>query len=77
MKKAFAATNAVVHMLHQVVTKNVAKSEFALGLASLMAETLGPNQQPRVQERIAELIMDLEVMKAYLRTAEADASLYQ
>lgn len=71
----FAATNAVVHMMHQVVTKNVAKSEFVLGLALLMVETLGSGQLPNVQGLVAELIMDTEVMKACLRAAEADASL--
>src|SRR6267378_1143754 len=30
----YAATSAVVHMMHQVVVKNVAKSEFVLGLAA-------------------------------------------
>ncbi len=72
---AFAATNAVVHMMHQVVTKNVAKSEFVVGLASMMVETLGSGQVPQVRERVAELIMDLEVMRACLRASEADAAL--
>jgi 4-hydroxyphenylacetate 3-monooxygenase len=71
----FAATNAVVHMMHQVVIKNVAKSEFVLGLALLVVETLGSGQLPNVQGLVAELIMDTEVMKACLRAAEADASL--
>ncbi len=72
---AFAATNAVVHMMHQVVTKNVAKSEFLLGVACLVADTLGSDQLPNVQNMIAEIIMDLEVMKACLRASEADAAL--
>lgn len=74
---AYAATNAVVHMMHQVVAKNVAKTEFILGVACLMVDTLGSGQIPQVQERIAEIIMNLEVMKACLRAAEADASLDQ
>ena len=74
---AYAATNAVVHMMHQVVAKNVAKTEFLLGVACLMVDTLGSGQIPQVQERIAEIIMNLEVMKACLRAAEADASLDQ
>ena len=74
---AYATTNAVVHMMHQVVAKNVAKTEFILGVACLMVDTLGSGQIPQVQERIAEIIMNLEVMKACLRAAEADASLDQ
>ena len=72
---AFAATNAVVHMMHQVVTKNIAKSEFVVGLASMVVDSLGSGQIPQVQERVAELIMDLEVMRACLRASEADAAL--
>ena len=64
-------------MMHQVVAKNVAKTEFLLGVACLMVDTLGSGQIPQVQERIAEIIMNLEVMKACLRAAEADASLDQ
>jgi 4-hydroxyphenylacetate 3-monooxygenase len=71
----FAATNAVVHMMHQVVTKNIAKSEFVLGLASLVVDTLGSGQLPNIQGLVAELITDLEVMKACLRASEADAAI--
>lgn len=74
---AYASTNAVVHMMHQVVIKNVAKSEFVLGLASLMVEALGSGHLPNIQGMVAELIMDLEVMKACLRASEADASVDQ
>ena len=70
----YAATNAVVHMMHQVVVKNVAKAEFVLGVACLVAETLGSEQSPQVQERISEIILDLEVMWACLRASEADAA---
>ena len=70
----YGATNAVVHMMHQVVVKNVAKAEFVLGVACLMAETLGSENIPQVQERIAEIILDLEVMRACLRASEADAA---
>ena len=44
-----------------------------LGLACLMTETLGNEDQPHVQERLGELIMYLEVMKGGLRAAEAEA----
>jgi 4-hydroxyphenylacetate 3-monooxygenase len=70
---AYGSTNAVVHMMHQVVTKNVAKAEFVLGLACLMTETIAVEQFQHVQEKIAEIITYLETMKACLRAAEADA----
>jgi len=69
------ATNQYLHSGHQVVTKNVAKAEFILGLASLMVTTLGSSKLPQVQEKLAELIGCLEVQKACLRAAEADAAM--
>ena len=67
-------TGWIYHSFHQVVTRLVAKTEFLLGTASLMVETLGSGDQAHVQERIAEMIMNLEVIKALLRSAEVDAA---
>ena len=61
-------------MMHQVVTKNVAKTEFLLGLACAMVDTIQVDQFQHVQEKLAEIICNLEVMKACLRAAEADAA---
>jgi 4-hydroxyphenylacetate 3-monooxygenase len=69
------ATHSHIHTAHQGAAKNVAKSELALGVALLMAETLGSTQLPHVQERLAELMTHTEVMKASLRAAEADAQI--
>ena len=69
------STGQYAHSGHQVVTKNVAKCEFMLGLANLMVETLGSGQNPQVQQMIAEIIEYMEVTKACLRTAEADATI--
>ncbi len=70
----YAATNAVVHMMHQVVVKNVVKSEFLLGLAARIAEASDATSLPHVRERLAEMIMTTETMRACLRAAEADAA---
>ena len=70
-----AATQSTSHTGHQVVNRTVVKTEFLLGLTSLMAETLGSTQVPHVQERIGEIVVNLEVMKACVRAAEADAKL--
>ena len=67
-------TGWIFHSFHQVVTRLVAKTEFLLGTASLMVETLGSGDQAHVQERIAEMIMNLEIIRALLRTAEVDAA---
>lgn len=73
--EAYARTGAVVHMAHQVVVKNVAKSEFLLGLAYLLVDTIGVEVFQHIQEKLAEIWMNLETMKALLRAAEADAAL--
>jgi len=75
--QAYAATNAVVHMMHQVVCKNIAKAEFLLGIACLVVEALGSQEGPQVQEKVAECMVNLELMKACLRAAEADAAVDQ
>jgi 4-hydroxyphenylacetate 3-monooxygenase len=73
--KAYAASGAVVHMSHQVVCKNIAKSEFLLGLASLMVDSIGIEQFQHVHEKLAELWVAHETQKAFLRAAEADCHL--
>jgi 4-hydroxyphenylacetate 3-monooxygenase len=67
------STNQYLHSGHQVVTRNVAKCEFILGLASLMVRTLGSGGNPQVQSMLAEIIENLQMTKACLRAAEADA----
>lgn len=63
------------HSGHQVVTKNVAKCEFVLGVANLMVNTLGSETIPQVQSLLAELIENLEIMKALLCVSEVNAEL--
>ncbi len=73
--EAYARTGAIVNMAHQVVVKNIAKTEFLLGLASLLAHTIAIETFQHIQEKIAEIWINLETMKAFLRAAEADAQL--
>ncbi|HVS77045.1 MAG TPA: 4-hydroxyphenylacetate 3-monooxygenase, oxygenase component [Steroidobacteraceae bacterium] len=73
--QAYARTGAVVHMTHQVTVKNIAKTEFMLGLAHLMATTIAAEGFQHIQEKLAEIWVNLETMRAFLRAAEADAAL--
>lgn len=73
--EAYAKTGAIVNMSHQVVVKNIAKTEFLLGLASLLAHTIGVETFQHIQEKLAEIWVNMETMKAFLRAAEADAKL--
>ncbi len=68
-------TNRNAHTGHQVVTKNVVKCEFMLGLATLMTDTLGSGDLPPTQNLIAELIENLEITKALLAASEAQAEI--
>ncbi len=72
--QAYAATGAVVHMAHQVVCKNIAKTEFILGLISLMIDAIGIESFQHIHEKTTEVWCTLEAMKAFRRAAEVDAA---
>jgi 4-hydroxyphenylacetate 3-monooxygenase len=68
------ATSAIVFMAHQAAVRETAKAEFVVGMVTLLAETIGADQFPQVQERTAELMFIAESMKAYVTASEANAS---
>jgi 4-hydroxyphenylacetate 3-monooxygenase len=72
---AYGRTGALACMSHQVVVKNLAKTEYLLGLASLMAHTIAIESFQHIQEKLAEIWVNMETMRAFLRAAEADAAL--
>ena len=63
-----------MHSAHQGAAKNLAKCEFVLGVALLMTQTLGNAHLPHTEERLGELMMYTELMRACMRAAEADAA---
>ncbi len=67
------ATSGIVFMSNQVTVKNIAKTEFILGVVSLISDTIGIGEFQHVQEKIAKIMWILESMKAFLRASEADA----
>lgn len=73
----YTDTGAGALMTQQVVTRTVAKSEFFLGLASEIAESIGIDGFLHIQEDLAELIVDVEIGRALMRAAEVDAELNQ
>lgn len=73
----YTETGAGALMTQQVVTRTIAKSEFFLGLASEIADAIGIDGFQHIQEDIAELIVDVEIGRALMRAAEADAELNQ
>jgi 4-hydroxyphenylacetate 3-monooxygenase len=68
------ATGSSMHTAHQGAAKNLAKCEFVLGVALLMTQALGNAHLPHTEERLGELMMHTELMRACLRASEADAA---
>src|SRR6266404_3242194 len=69
------STHSMTHTAHQGAAKNIAKCEFVLGLALMMTRTIGNAHLPHSEERLAELMLYTELMKACMRASEADAEL--
>jgi 4-hydroxyphenylacetate 3-monooxygenase len=67
-------THSTAHSAHQGAAKNLAKCEFVLGIALLMTEAIGNAHLPHTEERIGELMLYTQLMKACMRAAEADAA---
>ena len=67
-------TGIMPQIMHQFSTKNLAKSEFMMGLAFAIAKTTNIDQHLHVQGMLAELIQYTEFCRACLRASEADAS---
>jgi 4-hydroxyphenylacetate 3-monooxygenase len=67
------ATDAIVFMAHQATVREATKAEFIAGLATLVAETIGVDQFPQVQEKITDLLLTAETMKAFIAAGEANA----
>lgn len=66
-------THAFLHGIHQFMTKNLAKAEFVLGVAGLVAEAIAIQEFLHVQDMLGEMVDAVETIRAYLRAAEADA----
>jgi len=71
----YSETGAAALMTQQVVTRTIAKSQFFLGLASEIADSIGIDGFLHIQADIAELIVDVEIGRALMRAAEVDAEL--
>ena len=71
--RAFAETNAVVHMMHQVICGKLAKVEFIVGLLCAMAKATGKDKDINVKGMIAEAMWTAETVRALRYQAEAEA----
>ena len=71
--RAFAETNAVVHMMHQVACGKLAKTEFIVGLLCAMAHASGKDNDMNIKGQIAEAMWVTETIRALLFSAEQQA----
>ncbi|MET1013443.1 MAG: 4-hydroxyphenylacetate 3-monooxygenase, oxygenase component [Paenisporosarcina sp.] len=61
--------------LHQAVSRQIVKSEFMIGLAQLLVETINVGQYQHIHEKLSEFIIGIETMKALLEKSEQDCKL--
>ncbi|CAN2248997.1 4-hydroxyphenylacetate 3-monooxygenase, oxygenase component [Bacillus vallismortis] len=73
--RTFRETNAVIHMSHQVVSKNIVKTEFLLGVALRMMDAIGIDGFQHVKDKGTEIMLVLETMRSHLFRAEQNAKL--
>lgn len=73
--KLFSRSSFTPHTLHQVIIRQIVKAEFLLGLAQKMAITLNITEYHHIQEKISEIIIGLETMKALLDRSEMEAKI--
>ncbi len=71
--RAFAETNAVIHMMHQVVCGKLAKAEFIVGLLCAMARAAGKDKDMEVKAQIAEAMWIAESVRAFRYAGEGQA----
>lgn len=71
--KMYAETSFFPLVLHQVVSRQVVKTESLLGVAQALVNTINIGEYQHVQEKISEIIVGLESMKALLLTSEIQA----
>ncbi|CAM4402483.1 4-hydroxyphenylacetate 3-monooxygenase, oxygenase component [Paenibacillus tarimensis] len=71
----FYESNFYTHLGHQVVTRQLIKTEFILGTIQLLVDTLNIGEYLHIQDKLSEVIVAAEVMNALLTAAEERAEL--
>lgn len=70
----FNASSFQQFTFHQVITRQIVKTEFMLSVAEMIVQTINISEYQHVQEKLAEIIIGLETLKALLAKAEMDAT---
>lgn len=70
-------TNFHTLLLYQAVTRMIVKTEFILGLAELIIESIQIGEFQHVKEKVSEIITALEIMKGLQISSRENAKLNQ
>ncbi len=73
--KIFQESSFTQLAAHQVTTRRIVKTEFILGVAQLLIDTINIGEFQHIQEKITEMIIGLESLKALLLASEMNAKL--
>ncbi|MEY8749939.1 4-hydroxyphenylacetate 3-hydroxylase family protein [Alkalicoccobacillus gibsonii] len=65
-------TGMEAFLLYQSANRQIAKTEWMLGIAQLMAESLVVTEYQHIQEKISEIAMAHEIMKGFVLAAEEE-----
>lgn len=72
----FSSQSAFHHFAkHQALTRQIVKGEFILGVAELLVQTINVKEYLHIQEKMSEIIIGLETVKALVEKSENDAVL--
>ncbi|AZE50119.1 4-hydroxyphenylacetate 3-monooxygenase [Pseudomonas chlororaphis] len=71
----YEATGATAHITYQVVCKNIVKIEFFLGLISLMIHGSGLERFQHIHQKMADVWVGWQTMKAFKSAAEVGSRL--
>ncbi|WLD94223.1 4-hydroxyphenylacetate 3-monooxygenase, oxygenase component [Alkalihalobacillus sp. AL-G] len=71
----YSKTSFYPQTIHQVANRCIIKTEFFLGIIQLMVDTINVGEYDHVQEKVADIIVALEAMKAFVLSAEMQAKI--
>ncbi|RNA67085.1 4-hydroxyphenylacetate 3-hydroxylase family protein [Alteribacter keqinensis] len=69
----FTASSFAPFTLHQIVSRQVVKTEFVLGIARMIVDSINISEYEHVQTKMTEIIKGLECARALLIQSEVEA----
>ena len=73
--KIFAESSFYPLTAHQITSRRIIKTEFILGVAEMLVHTINIGEYQHIHEKLTEVIMGLETLKALLTASEVNAKL--